>query len=134
MISKRTFLSRATALFVSASFMAGPALAQGGDDPIVGIDIIIKKDPSSQPVMNTGFDRGSLARLNEMKGQERPKFITSVVYELTSEVGFDRSFQEDLYKALSSKWSDEYRPEETLIRARSADGEQRYTVTVVIKG
>lgn len=69
-----------------------------------------------------------------MKGQERPKFITSVVYELTSEVGFDRSFQEDLYKALSSKWSDEYRPEETLIRARSADGEQRYTVTVVIKG
>jgi hypothetical protein len=134
MISKRTFLSHATALFVSASFAVGPALAQGGDDPIPGIDIIVKKDPGSQPVMDTSFDRGSLANLNEMKGQDRPKYITSVVYELTSEVGFDRSFREDLHKALSSNWSEKYRPEETTINARSDDGEQRYTVTVVIKG
>ena len=32
--------------------------AQGGDDPIDGIDIIIKKDPGSQPIMPFGFTGG----------------------------------------------------------------------------
>lgn len=138
MISKRTFLSHATALFVSASFMATPAFAIGGDDPIEGIDIIIKKNPgSSRPVMNAGFGGGQLAKLNGMKGQDRPKYITSVVSDLVKKLELDRSFQKDLYKVLSSKWSEKSRPERITIKARSGNPKQKeqgYTLTVIIKG
>lgn len=134
MISRRIFLTNASALFVAANFMATSALAQGGDDPIPGIDIIIKEDPSLIPVMDASFGRDPLAKLNDMKGQDRPEYITSVVSDLVKKVELDRSFQEDLYRALSSKWSEDYRPDKVTIKARSKDGEQHYTLTVVIKG
>ena len=51
------------------------ALAQGGDDPIVGIDIIIKEDPSLAPIKPFSMTGDEMAQLNRIKGVGRMELI-----------------------------------------------------------
>jgi len=51
------------------------ALAQGGNDPISGIDIIMKRDPSSQPIKPFSMTPDEIAQLNKIKGVGRMELI-----------------------------------------------------------
>lgn len=79
MFSKRKFLTLVSALSLSALAGLSPAWAAGGNDPITGIDIIIKKNPGSQPITSVPFGNGELAKLNALRGAERPNFVLKVV-------------------------------------------------------
>ena len=69
--TKRQFIKSASALAMAATLGISPAFAQGGDDPISGIDIIIKKNPSSQPVTKTSLSRLEITQFNQLKGRDR---------------------------------------------------------------
>lgn len=51
------------------------AFAQGGNDPIPGVDIIIKRDPSSQPIKPFSMTPDEIAQLNKIKGVGRMELI-----------------------------------------------------------
>ena len=56
-------------LLISLS-LAIPSIlfAIGGNDPISGIDIIAKLDPSSQPIANFSLSEKDIKQYNELKG------------------------------------------------------------------
>ena len=55
------------------------ALAAGGSDPILGIDIIILKDPSSQPIANIPFTDSEMSQYNELRENDRPTYLNKVI-------------------------------------------------------
>jgi hypothetical protein len=83
MLTKRSFITAATALAFSATLMTTvglrPAFAIGGDDPINGIDIIIKKNPGSQPIKPFSLTEREIKQLNVLKGADRPMFVLKTV-------------------------------------------------------
>ena len=79
MFSKRKFLTLTTALAFTAMTGLSPAWAAGGNDPITGIDIIILKDPSSQPIAAVPFGGEALAKLNALSGADRPTFVLQTI-------------------------------------------------------
>ena len=101
MITKRLFLTTAAALF--AAHVAGPVLAQGGNDPISGIDIIIKPDPKPH-----AFSPEQMEAINAVKGDERPTVAMKFVAEELADQGvkLDRpdAFVAAGAKALSDQW------------------------------
>lgn len=74
MFAKDTFLTAAAALTMALAMGAAPASAQGGDDPIPGIDIIIKDLPDSQPIapVSVGGDEKEAV---EMKRKPKKAWI-----------------------------------------------------------
>ncbi len=74
MFAKHTFLTAAAALTLSLAMGAAPASAQGGDDPIEGIDIIIRDLPGSRPIapVSVGDDENEAA---EMKRKPKKAWI-----------------------------------------------------------
>ena len=79
MFSKRKFFAATAALTLSAVASLSPALAAGGNDPIIGIDIIILKDPSSQPIKPFSLDGSELEKLNALGGTDRPAFVLETI-------------------------------------------------------
>lgn len=57
-----------------------PALAdQGGDDPMPGIDIIIKEDPSLVPIPPASPSRGQLKKLSKLKGSDSAQYLSKII-------------------------------------------------------
>jgi hypothetical protein len=83
--------------------MAGlsPALAIGGDDPIEGIDIIIKKNPGSQKILPLSLTGGELKKLNALKGADRPAFVLKAT---AKHIGAGDAFVASGMKALDDIW------------------------------
>lgn len=61
--------------------LAVPSLsfAAGGNDPIIGIDIIILKDPSSQPIADFSFSETEMNQYNALEGEDRPAYLSKVI-------------------------------------------------------
>ncbi|RTE67650.1 hypothetical protein EH243_01500 [Amphritea opalescens] len=100
MTLRRTLLLGAAAFGMSI-MMASPAMAHGGNDPITGIDIIILKDPSSQPIKPFSLDGREIKMLNSLKGADRPTFVLKTVAE---HIGADGAFVQSGMKALGDIW------------------------------
>jgi hypothetical protein len=79
MFNKRKFIAVTTALTLTAIAGLSPALAAGGNDPIKGIDIIIKKDPGSQPIKPFSLGGSELEKLNAFQGTDRPRFVLKTI-------------------------------------------------------
>ena len=101
MFSKRKFLTLTTALAFTAMTSLSPAWAIGGNDPISGIDIIILKDPSSQPIAAVPFGGEELAKLNVLSGADRPTFVLQTV---AAHVGAGEGFVKSGMEALGNIW------------------------------
>lgn len=81
--------------------VAQPIWAQGGNDPIEGIDIIIKKDPGSKPINPFGFDAAVMEQINALKGDNRPTYALKVIAE---EIGAGKEFVTAGAKAFEDIW------------------------------
>ena len=111
------------------------AFAQGGNDPIGGIDIIVKEDPSLAPVMSVSFDKNQLKKLNSLKGKDRPTYMAKIGAQYAEEAacgeqpkgGWDRVFQ----KALIDNWNPDERGGSTTLRTKA--GNQAFKVTFKVK-
>ena len=114
---------------------AAISLAQGGNDPIEGIDIIIKRDPSSQPVMAVSFNRNQLKRINSVKGMDRPSFMAMIgakYAQKATEGAQPKGGWEDVFKqALVENWNPEEKGGSTTVRAQT--GKQAYKVTFTVQ-
>ena len=88
---------------IGMSIMAGlsPALAIGGDDPISGIDIIIKKNPGSKPINPYSLTGSEIKMLNGLKGADRPAFVLKTV---AKHIGAGDKFVTSGMKALGDIW------------------------------
>ena len=51
----------------------------GGNDPISGIDIIIKKNPGSKPITNFSLGNGAIKQANTLEGKKRVSYLTKVI-------------------------------------------------------
>lgn len=69
----------ALATTITATAGLSPAFAIGGNDPIVGIDIILKKDPSSKPIKPFSLNDREIKQLNDLKGEDRPMFVLKTI-------------------------------------------------------
>lgn len=90
-----------TVAFILSTFAGLPALATGGNDPIPGIDIIILKDPSSQPIKPFSFDGPELKKLNALQDAERPRFVLTTI---AKRIGADKSFVKSGMEPLGKVW------------------------------
>jgi len=74
----KTFL--ASAIVASGLMLAAaPALAQGGDDPIEGIDIIIKLDPSGDPIKPFSLTGAEMKQINALDNIDRPALTLKLI-------------------------------------------------------
>ena len=55
------------------------AFAAGGNDPPKGIDIIILKDPSSQPIADFSFSETEIMKYNALQGENRSVYLSKVL-------------------------------------------------------
>ncbi|WP_417244840.1 hypothetical protein [Celeribacter sp.] len=101
MTLRRTFLLGAAAFGMSMMAGLSPALAIGGDDPIPGIDIIIKKNPGSKPINPYSLTGSEIKMLNQLKGADRPVFVLKTV---AKHIGEDGEFVGSGMKALGDIW------------------------------
>lgn len=99
MITKRKFFATTAAIVATLMLGTAPVLAQGGNDPIEGIDIIIKKDPSSAPIKPFSMSGKELRALNARKDAERPTYVlTLIAKRLGAGSGFVKAGMEPLGK------------------------------------
>lgn len=93
----------AAVLFAISTLSSTPALAEGGNDPIPGIDVILKKDVSSKPVAPLIFTDGQLEKLKALGEKEQAQFMAKLVVEHVykqtgAEVGFDEAYEQLINK------------------------------------
>lgn len=101
MLTKRSLITAATALAFSATLGLSPAFAIGGDDPIEGIDIIVKEDPGSHPIKPFSLTGGEIKQLNALKGADRPTFVLKRV---AGRIDAGQSFVKSGMNALGDIW------------------------------
>jgi hypothetical protein len=129
MFSKRRFLALATVASLSALAGLSPAWAAGGNDPIGGIDIIIKKNPGSYPIAAVPFGSDELAKLNALAGGERPSFVLQSVAAHTGEGdGFVKSGM----VALGEIWCASCKMDDR-VEVKFRDGEVTYTLGLTFR-
>ena len=65
-------------ILVLTTFLATPfsALASGGNDPVEGIDIIIKE--AGLAGQTVSFSKNEIEAVNKVKGMERPALIAKI--------------------------------------------------------
>lgn len=86
MFTKRKFISTAILATIVSTAGIAPAFAdQGGNDPIPGIDIIIKRDPASQPIDPFSLSNSELGEINRLKGDDRAEFVMKVIADRIGE-------------------------------------------------
>jgi len=90
--------------------LAVPSLsfAAGGNDPITGIDIIILKDPSSQPIANIPFTDSEINQYNELRENDRPAYLTKVIVpkveRVTKKYNYDINWNPIITKGVEQQW------------------------------
>ncbi len=78
-LTKRTFLAAGAAL-AATTLTPMAALAIGGNDPIPGIDVIVKLDPSgSKPIAPFSLTDDEMARFNQRKGRDRADYLAGII-------------------------------------------------------
>lgn len=121
-----------TAALIAATMAIGfanPIWAQGGNDPIPGIDIIIKKDPGSKPIKPFGFDAAEMQQINALKGDDRPAYALKVIAE---EIGTGKEFVAAGTKAFDGIWCGPCKmADELAVKFRADDA--IYSLTVRFK-
>lgn len=84
------------------------ALAAGGDDPITGIDIIIKKDPGSQPIANIPFTDSEMSQYNELRENDRPTYLNKVIVpkleRVNKKYNYDIKWNPIIEKGIEQQW------------------------------
>ena len=84
------------------------ALAAGGSDPIEGIDIIILKDPSSQPIANIPFTDSEMRQYNELRENDRPAYLNKVIVpkleRVTKKYNYDIKWNPIIEKGIEQQW------------------------------
>ncbi len=101
--NKRTFLALAIALGLSPL----AAMAEGGDDPIPGIDVIVERDPSVEPIAQDPLSGGQVEKFNSLKGAERSAFLAGIITRTLLDVGVKASPEEiraALIKQMGKSW------------------------------
>jgi thiol-disulfide isomerase/thioredoxin len=86
LFNRRKFLFFAT-MFLASFISTQPAFAEGGEDPMPGIDIIIEKDPSVEPITHFSLDNQQIKQFNQLKGVGRSKYLASVIVAHLAQVG-----------------------------------------------
>ena len=95
--------------------LALPSLsfAIGGNDPIIGIDIIILKDPSSQPIADFSFSETEMNQYNELRGEDRHAYLTKVIVPKLERVNkkYDYSIKWEpiITKGVEQQWCQKIR-------------------------
>ncbi len=101
--SKRTFL----ALAMAAGLSPLTALAEGEDDPIPGIDVIIERDPSVVPIAQDPLSGAQVEKFNSLKGAERSAFLAAIITRSVLDVGTEASpdaIREALTRQMGNSW------------------------------
>ena len=83
-----------------------PALAQGGNDPVPSIDIIIYT-PDTKPVAGVPLSGGEVKQFNALKGSDRSAYLAGLVAPHLAKSGKERSEKEwagMLAAALGDSW------------------------------
>ncbi len=106
-MTKRAFLA-ASAGLAAASLAPMAAFAIGGDDPIEGIDVIVKKDPSgSKPIAPFSLTGDEMARFNRRQGRERADYLAGIIAmriaESDKQIPVDELY-EAFAKAMGESW------------------------------
>jgi len=90
--------------------LAIPSLsfAAGGNDPITGIDIIILKDPSSQPIANIPFTDSEINQYNELRENDRPAYLNKVIVpkleRVNKKYNYDIKWNPIIEKGIEQQW------------------------------
>ncbi|MBA6244224.1 MULTISPECIES: hypothetical protein [Psychrobacter] len=90
--------------------LAIPSLsfAAGGSDPIIGIDIIIKKDPGSQPIANIPFTDSEINQYNELRESDRPAYLNKVIVpkleRVNKKYNYDIKWNPIIEKGIEQQW------------------------------
>jgi len=129
MIERRSFITTAAAISASLMLAAAPALAQGGNDPIEGIDIIVKKDPSSQPIKPFSLDEGQIKTLNRLKDADRRTFVLK---SIAGRIEAGESFVPSGMTALGEIWCGPCKMADE-ISVTFRDGEVTYTLDLTFR-
>lgn len=90
--------------------LAVPSLtfAAGGNDPIIGIDIIIKEDPGSQPIANIPFTDSEINQYNKLRESDRPAYLTKVIVpkleRVNQKYNYDINWNPIITKGVEQQW------------------------------
>ena len=101
--NKRTFLALAMAIGLSPL----TALAEGSEDPIPGIDVIVERDPSAIPVAQDPLSGAQVEEFNSLKGAERSAFLAAIITRTVLDLGPKASpdeIRETLLKQMGDSW------------------------------
>lgn len=108
MITRRTTVFAGLSALMLSLTTPLPVLAIGGDDPIGGIDIIIKKDPGSQPIKPFSLSEGQLEKLSGLKQKDGARFLSEIIAEHITKAdgngGGKVSVQDLSFVALADEW------------------------------
>ncbi len=102
-LTKRSFI--AATLTLALTPLA--AFAEGSDDPIPGIDIIIERDPSVVPVMEFSLNGDDIKQFNSLKGKARSEYLAKVITRYLLDLGPKASPDElraTITEALGDSW------------------------------
>lgn len=124
-----TILKTTLATCALMTSLASPMWAQGGDDPIPGIDIIIKEDPSLVPIKPFSFDTAEMKQINALKGNDRPAYALKLI---AREIGAGGAFVASGAKALEGIWCGPCKTDRELGVEFDAEG-VTYNLTVKFK-
>ncbi len=84
------------------------ALAAGGNDPITGIDIIIKEDPGSQPIANIPFTDSEISQYNELRENDRLAYLNKVIVpkleRVNQKYNYDIKWNPIIEKGIEQQW------------------------------
>ncbi|WP_201579857.1 hypothetical protein [Psychrobacter sp. Pi2-52] len=82
--------------------------AAGGSDPITGIDIIIKKDPGSQPIANILFTDSEISQYNELRENDRLAYLNKVIVpkleRVNQKYNYDIKWNPIIEKGIEQQW------------------------------
>ena len=84
-----------------------PAFAEGSNDPIPGIDVIIERDPSVVPIMHFGLTDSQMKKFNAMKSMDRSRFLASILAARLAQKGLSKGGPEavaSLTEQLGKSW------------------------------
>ena len=84
------------------------ALAAGGNDPITGIDIIIKEDPGSQPIANIPFTDSEISQYNELRENDSLAYLNKVIVpkleRVNQKYNYDIKWNPIIEKGIEQQW------------------------------
>lgn len=106
MITRRTTVFAGLSALMFSLTAPLPVLAIGGDDPIEGIDIIIKKNPGSKPIIPFSLTDGQLEKLSGLKQKDGARFLSKIIADHIAKAGGGGKVDvQDLsFAALADEW------------------------------